>query len=55
LYVDRLNELWGISKDDFNVLKNTYYAYQYDQCGVTNMVNKEEEGQLYVVFIAMHS
>lgn len=55
MYAEQLHELCDIPKDGFNVLENTYYDYQYDQCGVTNMVNAEEEGQLYVVFIDMHS
>lgn len=52
---EQLHELCTISKDDFSVLENTYYAFQFDQLGVTNMVNDEEEGKLFVVFIDMHS
>ncbi len=54
-YADQLYELCDIPKETFNVLENSYYGYKYDEFGVTNMVNKEEEGQLYVVFISMHS
>ena len=38
----------------FNVLKNEFYPYEYDQMGVTHSI-LENDGILWVVFIDMHS
>ena len=38
----------------FNVLQEEFFAYFYDQCGVTQ-VEGENEGKTWVVFCDMHS
>ena len=38
----------------FNVLKDCFYSWQLDECGVTQDEN-ENEGRLYVVFVDIHS
>lgn len=38
----------------FNVLEDEYYAYQYDECGVTQ-IETGDEGQIFIVFVDMHS
>ena len=37
-----------------NVLKDEFYAYSYDECGITQMGDSEGRGT-FVVFIDMHS
>lgn len=38
----------------FDVLKDSFYSWHFDECGVTQDED-ESEGQLYVVFLDMHS
>jgi len=45
-------------KDTFDVLAEDFFEYKYDQCGVTNFTNNQDETEgdkIYVVFIDMHS
>jgi len=39
----------------FDVLKDELFAFEYDQNGVTNIVANEEEGDIWVCFVDMHS
>ena len=39
----------------FDVLKDSLFAYQYDECGVTQYEGEQTTGKKYVVFIDMHS
>jgi len=53
-YVKDLYQQYNI--EGFNVLTDDYFAYEYDQCGVTQYEGSEETtGKKYVVFIDMHS
>lgn len=38
----------------FDVLKDSFYSWHFDECGVTQD-ESENEGQIYVVFVDMHS
>jgi len=63
------HELWSLSKwakhlsevadhkdKPFNVLTDTFYDYQYDECGVTDLEWSVNDGDtIWIVFIDMHS
>jgi hypothetical protein len=40
--------------NQFNVLEDNFYAFSYDECGVTQTDN-DDDGKLWVVFVDMHS
>ncbi len=42
--------------NDFDVLKEKFYEYEYTQCGVTELDSfSEENDETYIVFVDMHS
>lgn len=49
-----LYEALPYKESKFDVLKDSFFSWQFDECGVTQDEN-ENEGQLYVVFVDMHS
>jgi len=54
-YAQHLSESIGFKHRSFNVLEDTVFEYSYDQCGVTNLLNANEEEKIWVVFCDMHS
>ena len=41
-------------KEDFNVLQDDFFNYQYGNCGVTQMSVEDKDLKQYVVFLDMH-
>ena len=39
----------------FNVLKDDFFAYEYDQPGVTHISGSEDAGDIWICFLDMHS
>lgn len=64
-YAEHLSEAVEYKGKSFDVLKDTFFSYKYDECGVTNMVygrvEDDEESmafpkeKIWVVFCDMHS
>ena len=53
-HYSEINQLENKGKN-FNVLTDSFYAYKYNQCGVTQLNNIDADGyETYVVFIDMH-
>ena len=52
-YANSLYQRYDIGT--FDVLKDSHFAYQYDECGVTQYEGEQTTGKKYVVFIDMHS
>jgi hypothetical protein len=51
-----LDQTIAFRKKKFNVLENEFFAWSFDEYGVTQDNNSnDDEGQKYVVFIDMHS
>ncbi len=53
-YAEKLAQDYGLKGKKFNIWKDTYYEYKYDECGVTNM-DYTDKGKEFVVFVDMHS
>jgi len=61
-YANHLSEAHSYKGKSFNVLEDTFFSYQYDECGVTNMIYGGVDDDItilsqktWVVFCDMHS
>lgn len=56
-YARHLSESYPYKEREFDILKeDTFYAYQFDECGVTNLCYNSEDGdKTWIVFCDMHS
>ena len=56
-YAKHLSEAYDYKDRPFDLMKgDTFYNYQYDECGLTNMVwTSDETDKTWVVFVDMHS
>lgn len=53
-YAEKLYNDYSIKGREFNILEDSYYEYEYDECGVTQ-ITSDSEDKIYVVFVDMHS
>lgn len=53
-FAKHLCEILPYKDKKFDVLKDSFYSWHFDECGVTQDTD-DNEGQIYVVFVDMHS
>ena len=56
-HAKHLSEAYDYKEKEFDILNgNTFYAYCFDECGVTDLTYEGEESEkIWIVFIDMHS
>ncbi len=54
-YIDYKYEQFSFNEKEFELWGDTYRDYQYNEVGLTNMLDYEDGKYKYVVFIDMHN
>lgn len=56
-HAKHLSESYSYKEREFDILKgDTFYHYEYEECGVTNLCYNSEDGdKTWIVFCDMHS